>query len=522
MVLKEDFKSIVRESLGETAADALLRSLGCPDGSVDASADGPVTSVRLNPMKRPVFSRAERDAQECSGYAAPLHYTEEIPWVPDGLYLDRRTNFTLDPLLHAGAYYVQDASSMFPALLKDIVMQPEPARVLDLCAAPGGKSTHLISLLSSSRTHVPMIVVNEPVKKRVPPLTDNIARWGASNVLVTSRFAKDFQSLGEGFFDVILADVPCSGEGMFRKSADAVDGWSLSAVHDSARLQREIISDIWPVLSDGGVLIYSTCTYNRFENADNVRFIASELGAELLSLPESLTEKVPGLLKIGTDAGPGYQFVPGLVKGEGQFFALLRKNSGGRSDSIVCRKAGKKGGKSSFGGLKTSGPLSPGHEFYLRENRIYAVPSAIAGDMVRAASVLGAVMCGICVGELKGRDLIPDADLALSCMVYDLLGDGRCAERPGCVSGGIVSEFSNGASLRFSVADADRDTALKFLARQNIAPESLSSPCHDGSAGTLPKGYVLISYRGFPLGFVKNLGNRCNNLHPNGRRILHL
>lgn len=710
MFLKEDFKSVVRESLGETAADVLLRSLGSlqgfsdtssdghpgsspgsstdgfsdsfsdsfpglhsdgslhcssetsPDNCADSPADSPVTSVRLNPLKRPLRDRAGihglnhalihalnrsanhnaahdaiqdaavqdtvhdavhdadvRDSaihnaihsgsytaintQESSDDAAPQLYTEEIPWAPDGFYLDRRINFTLDPLLHGGAYYVQDASSMFPALLKDIIGQSEPERVLDLCAAPGGKSTHLISLLSSSKTSVPLIAVNEPVRKRVPPLTDNIARWGASNVLVTSRFAKDFQALGDGFFDLVLADVPCSGEGMFRKSAEAVEGWSLSAVHECARLQREIISDIWPVLSDGGLLIYSTCTYNHFENADNVRFIASELGADVLSLPESLTEKVPGLLKIGTGEGTGYQFVPGLVRGEGQFFALLRKVSGkgnGCSASPISspisseatlqiispisskttsrtntggtgakgKKAAKftnakisnaksSNAKSSNGELKLSGPLSAGHRFYLRENRIYAVPSAIADNMIRTASLLNAVMCGVCVGELKGRDLVPDADLALSCMVYDLLGGGSgerraalpesgakptyksiCgpttkatagpANRPSAsASRGIISEFSNGAVLQFYVADADRETALKFLARQSISPDALSSPDCEGcgrekcEAG-LPKGYILVTYEGFPLGFVKNLGNRCNNLHPNGRRILHL
>ena len=451
-----DFEALLRESLPDYAANALLDVLG--NGSSFAEV-----SIRLNPLKvsEPDFCFNMRS----------------VPWCKDAYFLSERPNFTLDPSFHAGAYYVQDSSSMFPALIADKILDslsPKGA-VLDLCASPGGKSTHLLSILKDER---PTVVCNEAVGKRVPPLTDNIAKWGAANVVVTNTSAA---SIGRfpGFFDVILADVPCSGEGMFRKNEDAVSGWSLGSVQECASLQRSIISDVWPALREGGLLIYSTCTYNHLENQDNVRFIAEQLGAEYLSVnAESL---VPGLVALEW----GYQFVPGLVPGEGQFFAVLRKNSGQASGGRI-----KPARKARFVAEKGSGLMMD-----RQNNQLYMLECDGKGavDFANGLSEINPYCVktlGCRVGEIKAGKLVPDADFALFAAISG--SDGKVS------------------TLKFSSAEIDLETALKFLSRENITPQP-----------SWPRGYILLKYRSLGLGFVNNLGNRCNSLHPLHRRILN-
>ena len=436
-----DFEALLKESLPDYAADALLEVLG--DGSSSAEV-----SIRLNPLKvsEPAFGFDMRP----------------VPWCRDAYFLSERPNFTLDPSFHAGAYYVQDSSSMFPALIADKILDslsPKSA-VLDLCASPGGKSTHLISILKDKR---PLVVSNEAVGKRVPPLTDNIAKWGAGNVIVTNASAATIGG-ASGFFDVILADVPCSGEGMFRKSADAVEGWSLGSVKDCASLQRSIISDVWPALREGGLLIYSTCTYNHLENQDNVKYFAEELGAEYVPVEDEILPS--GVVKLPL----GYQFVPGLVPGEGQFFAVLRKNSAATGRRLSARKAR----------FVSSG--KEGRVLDKLNNQLYAFDLSLDfANWICEANPSCVKTLGCRVGEIKAGKIIPDADLALSAV----------------------------SVMEFSCADIDRETALKFLSRENITPQP-----------SWPRGYILLRYRSLGLGFVNNLGNRCNSLHPLMRRIL--
>ncbi|MBQ3381863.1 MAG: rRNA cytosine-C5-methyltransferase [Bacteroidales bacterium] len=467
----KDFELLLHDSLPDYAADALLGSFG-------SSA---AVSVRLNPLK-PV-----------SGFNVMDDAADPVPWCGDAFFLGQRKSFTLDPLFHAGAYYVQDSSSMFPYLLKDLISEAaKDGAVLDLCASPGGKSTHLISLLKDLR---PLTVVNEAVGKRVPPLCDNIAKWGASNVIVTNSSASALGRM-DGFFSVILADVPCSGEGMFRKSEDALSLWSIGAVKDCAALQRSIIGDIWPSLREGGLLVYSTCTYNHFENQDNVKYIAEHLGADFVPVDETALSSVKGLVKLPW----GYQFVPGLVPGEGQFFAVLRKNSG--SGRKVMRQA--RGRKARFvaageGGLvldRVSG-------------QVYMLPDGSPFDFglaVEFANQMSEISpscirtLGCRVGEIKAGKIVPDADLALSNALAGA-ENGRF-----CVNSGVCGKE---AALEFSSAEIDLETALKFLSRENITPQP-----------SWPRGYILLKYRSLGLGFVNNLGNRCNSLHPLYRRIL--
>ena len=262
-----------------------------------------------------------------------------VPWCPRGQYLAERPSFTMDPLLHAGAYYVQEASSMFIwhlcQWLKDQGEWSGAVRALDLCAAPGGKSTLLISALPEGSA----LLANEIMPKRAQILRENISKWmrqSDKDVIVTNNSPADISRLGRDVFDFILCDVPCSGEGMFRKDDEAIEDWSLANVKMCQNRQREIVSAIWPTLREGGFMIYSTCTYNRLEDEDNVRWIADELGAEIISVP------VPDAWNI--TPSPFYHFYPHRVKGEGFFCALLRKGvkcDGFDSDRQSRNKADK-------------------------------------------------------------------------------------------------------------------------------------------------------------------------------------
>lgn len=270
----------------------------------------PVTSIRLNPLKR-----VSENVSSVVNIA--LEQNQSVPWCTLGYYLNERPSFTMDPSLHAGAYYVQEASSMALHLLKPFL--EDKMRVLDLCAAPGGKSTHLVTLLNQKS----QLTVNEVIKSRLSALRENILKWGDHSVKILSRDAREIAESG-AIFDFILVDAPCSGEGMFRKERGAIKEWSEEGVHMCAARQRRILSDIWSALEPEGYLAYTTCTFNRYENDLNVEWIKDSLGAEYIPL-ESIS---PQWGVIEAPAG-GYRFMPGVVKGEGLFLALFRKPSGG-------------------------------------------------------------------------------------------------------------------------------------------------------------------------------------------------
>lgn len=289
--LPEDFLRATRAVMGTERFDRYLKAL---------EEEAPV-SIRLNPL---------------STLHSPL---KKIPWCRTGYYLPTRPQFTFDPLLHAGCYYVQEASSMF---LDEVLRQHLPEgrlAVLDLCAAPGGKSTLIRSAISEDS----ILVSNEPIRKRAQILSENIQKWGYANCVVTNNYPKDFARAGLQF-DVILCDVPCSGEGMFRKDPDTIGEWSLAQVERCWQLQREIVTEAWKCLCPDGLLIYSTCTYNIKENEENVRWIIDELGAEPLGVDIQAEWNITGSLQPGFDV-PVYRFIPGLTKGEGFFLCVMRK-----------------------------------------------------------------------------------------------------------------------------------------------------------------------------------------------------
>lgn len=268
--------------------------------------------------KEPSVSVRVNRSKPAEGYIWQDQADGQVPWCRDGFYLRSRPNFTMDPLIHGGAYYVQEASSMF---ITHVLQQcvDKPSLVLDLCAAPGGKSTAARSVLPEGS----VLVSNETVAKRAQILRENIWKWGHPDVVVTQNSAADFQSTPMQF-DVVIADVPCSGEGMMRKEPIARSQWTPNLVKECSQLQQQIVSDIWPCLREGGIMIYSTCTFNTSENEDNIQFIANELGATGIAInidPEwGITPALKGAL-------PAYRFLPGLTRGEGLFMAALRKQS---------------------------------------------------------------------------------------------------------------------------------------------------------------------------------------------------
>lgn len=434
----------------------LSEAIGADNASVALSAlAGPASvSVRINPFKK----------------CAEFRNGRRVPWSEYGLLLDDRPSFTLDPFFHAGCYYVQDSSSMFIGYILRCLLEnlrtDRQIRVLDLCAAPGGKTTDAAASLRKAFGDGFLLVSNEVMRSRASVLADNVALWGDPLVAVTSSDPAAF-GRAAGFFDIIIADVPCSGEGMFRKDEEAVRQWSAENVAHCAARQRRILADSWPSLAENGFLIYSTCTFNKFENDDNVRWAAENLGAEI-QYPDSC--RIPdGVIPTAC----GYSLVPGFVEGEGQYCAVLKKTASQPRREFLHGK--KRQAASNVAGL---------FGIPVREERkgdlVKAVPESVADELDYLGNHVRILSSGCAAGTLKGKDLVPSADLALNIA----LKDGT-----------------------FRKAEVDRRTALKFLHR-----DALSLPDEN-------KGYILVCHEGVPLGFVKNLGSRCNNLHPQERRI---
>lgn len=467
----DDFREYLEEAIGrENAAVAF------------SAFSGPASvSVRLNPFKSTDGGVKAWDESS----------VEQVPWSSHGIMLPLRPVFTLDPLFHAGAYYVQDSSSMFVGevfrkalgrLFPDGAPADRPVRVLDLCAAPGGKTTDLAASLREMFGDRFILIANEVMKQRSGVLAENLALWGEPNVMVTSLDPSSFAALG-GYFDVILADVPCSGEGMFRKDAEAERQWSRDNVALCQSRQKRIIADVWPSLAEGGLLVYSTCTFNRYENDLNVRWIMDELGAVAADCTGLDSFSSAGVLR----TEHGYSLVPGLVRGEGQYCAALVRTSGSEASVMDRQRTGKRKGAKE-GGSRAAQPsahaLDPLFrtqvELRQKGNLLIALPASVASEMETVAAELRPIRVGCSVGEIKGNDLVPSADLALNLLLDE---------------------------NAFPMAELSLEDALAFLHRDSISlPE-------------LPKGYVLVCHGGLPLGFVKNLGTRCNNLHPQGRRI---
>ena len=425
-----------------------------------------VTSIRVNPYK---MSKVKSETSDTNSFhVSRLTSHEKIPWTEYGYYLPSRPSFTFDPLFHAGCYYVQEASSMFlEQALKQTVDLKQPLKVLDLCAAPGGKSTHILSLISKES----LLVSNEVIRSRANILHDNIVKWGCSNVIVTNNDPKDFQRL-QNYFDVIVVDAPCSGSGLFRRDAEAIDEWSEQNVALCCQRQQRILADVVPALKNGGVLIYSTCSYSRQEDENISDWLMSDL--------EVKSQK----LKVKSDWGvneaeEGYRFWPDKVKGEGFFIACFRKNDGDKGEIYLPKLKPEKFSNQEKDILDKN-VNTDGISFFRNGEIIHAVPEKLLADINLLSSKLRIVNYGTKIGEIIKDKLIPDHGLALSAII--------------------------GAST--PQIELDYDQAIQYLKKKELDLQ------------TDKKGWNLVGYDGLPLGWINILSNRINNYYPKELRIL--
>ena len=466
MNLPHQFISLTQELLGQSDSQNLIDSL---------IEERPI-SIRLNQEK------LGRYKVGITGEGML-----EIPWCRSGYYLDTRPTFTYDPLFHSGAYYVQEASSMF---IEQIVKQHLPHKnivALDLCAAPGGKTTLLRSLLPSNS----LLIANEIVRKRAQILSENLLKWGHPDVIVTNNSSEDFSEY-TNMFDLIVADVPCSGEGMFRKDEGAIAEWSVENVDVCWKRQRDIISSIWHSLKPGGLLIYSTCTYNTKENEENVAWILDTYGAQ--SLPVQIEDSWNITRSLYSKTLNTYRFMPHKTKGEGFFVSVIQKPL--EEEDVVEFRFPKEKGKSkkritaqeainnkifeeSINWINNSNEV---YDSVVYNDTLFAFPKLYMPYLqLYQKEKMRIVHAGTPIAYIKGKACIPHHALALSNLLQ-------------------INTFVK--------VEICYEQAIAYLRKEAITLPAMTS-----------KGFVILTYKNMPLGFVKSLGNRSNNLYPTEWRI---
>ncbi len=426
------------------------------------------TNGLLNALQEPSPVSIRINISKWSGN--PLS-SKPVPWCTTGFYLEARPSYTLDPLFHSGCYYPQEASGMF---LEQILKQTENSdgyiRALDLCGAPGGKSTHLSSLIGSRG----LLVSNEVIRTRASVLAENITKWGATNSIVTQNDPSAFSRL-ERYFDIILVDAPCSGEGMFRDTV-AVNEWSEESTNHCSERQKRILTDIWPALNENGLLVYSTCTFNPGENEANIKWLVSKHQAECVELNVS---EYDGITEIDYQGIKGYGFYPGRIKGEGLFVSVIRKTGySQKPESGTLRKQGKELQRSDLAIVREWTDFSP-DKIIRSGDEIYFIPASML-DYAIIESRLKLISPGIRICSVKKNSYVPSHELALSS--------------------GIRKEA-------FHKAELDYGQALAYLRRDNM------------TVTDIPKGWFIASYKGINLGFCNNIGSRINNYYPMDWRI---
>lgn len=452
--LPREFKDMLRGCVGTDVAEKVVSFL---------EETEPVVSARTNKLKN----------------IAPAVGQEPVPWLSDrGFYADVRPLFAADPAWHQGLYYVQDASSMImtETVRRAAAILPSgPLRYLDACAAPGGKTIAAVEALPAGSA----VLANEFDRKRAGALLENLAKHGFPAVAVSNIDGATLGKFGP-VFDIVAVDAPCSGEGMMRKEPEAIRQWNRGLLESCAALQRDILAGVWNALRPGGVLIYSTCTFNRQEDEENVRFIAESLGAESIDLG---LETYPGVLGGFDTPYHCYRLMPGFVRGEGLFIAALRKMDGNGSRVPRMKGAFSKAApiaiKSADAWLREPGEYTV---FANGADAFAAVPAAQATFMAYLAASLRLLRCGLPLGHIKGKDAVPAWELSFST-----------------------------AFLKDSMPQLPMDysAAMTYLHGDSL------SDVPDG----LPKGFATATFGGMPLGFIKNIGRRANNLYPEALRL---
>ncbi len=449
---------------------ALIESLKEVEGFNEAQflaeheAGAPPVSVRVNEPKW------NKDITE-------LRLSQKVPWAKNGFYLDQRPLFTLDPWLHAGAYYVQEASSMFiEQAIKRITEEIKINYALDLCAAPGGKSTHLLSCLPQHS----VLVSNEVIGSRAAILVENITKWGSANSIVTQNDPSDFARF-DGLFDLMLVDAPCSGSGLFRRDPHLVSEWSPNHVVLCSQRQQRILADVLPALAPGGFLLYSTCSYSPDEDEAILDWLAENFQMKAIDLHWTDNQDGVVVTKSPRHGMVCYRFYPGKVKGEGFFMVLLQKEGKHESYNLKPSK-GKAADTSMPAALKefiqTEAPLL----FHRHNETVFAMPEPVYKLFIQFQSQkMNVRKAGVKTGEIIHGKFNPAHDFALAGL------------------------FKKEAFPHFEM---EKTNAIRYLRRDEFdLPDNL------------PKGWLLVIYNGLSLGFVKNLGNRINNYYPKDWRI---
>ena len=442
--LPERFQELLRHQLGDELASF-----------IDSLQDPPPVSIRIHPLKN-----------------RQTHHFEPVQWSTFGRYLPVRPSFTLDPLFHGGSYYVQEPSSMFlEQALRQTVDLHQPLNVLDLCAAPGGKSTHLLSLINRES----LLVSNEVIRSRASILSENIQKWGYPNALVTNNDPADFQEL-PGFFDVMVVDAPCSGEGLFRKDAAAMDEWSPQAVQLCCGRQKRILANAWDSLKENGILIYCTCTYNASENEDNMRWLLQNYHGESLPLK---TDPSWGVQEVHEGNVTGYRFFPHRTRGEGFFLSVMRKKAHSASVRLKTKGGVAKPSKKVQERLQQWIDSPADVDFFQFNDLLFYTPAFREKEIDFLLQRLKIVYAGTNLATVKHEKLIPAHALALSVEINQ---------------------------NSFPRAEVDETDALRYLRREAI---------------TLPgePGFTLVTFRDLALGWVNVLSNRVNNMYPSEWRI---
>ncbi len=457
-MLPVDFIDMMTAQLG-TEIDTFCKAL----------QNEPVTSVRFN--DKGTFADERRINAITS-----LPLGKPVPWSDTGYYLQHRPQFTLDPLFHAGCYYVQEASSMFVEQVLYDYLAPDSV-VLDLCAAPGGKSTLISQFLGDEG----LLVANEVVRQRVFILSENMQKWGNGNCIVTHNKPAEFGEKLRNVFDCILVDAPCSGEGMFRKDEQAQAEWSLKNVAMCAERQTQILADVWDALKPGGLLIYSTCTFNEEEDERNAEWIVNELGAEIL--PVNI-EPEWGIVET-----TGYHFYPHKVQGEGFYLCAFRKNGEPPRKTALPKEKAAKGQKT----VKHDAAIKKELQTWLidpekwvinqQERFINIYPVEYKQLVEHIHSRMTCITTGVGIAEVRGKILAPQHHIAMT------------------------KGFNKSI---FPQAELTLEQALNYL-----RGEALVLP-------NMPTGFVLVMHMGIPLGFAKNVGEHCNNMYPKEWRIRKL
>ncbi len=466
------------EAVPEVAEAVFFPNRALRDGS-----DGPVAGCGAQPLavnaEDAVCSAGESsDNRARAAGFVPWSGAERVPWSRQGYYLPVRPQFTFDPAFHAGAYYVQEAGSQFI----DRILAPYDLtgwRVLDLCAAPGGKTTLYASLVGPEG----LVVANEIDRRRAQVLADNVRKWGTGNIVVTVSEPREVCAF-EQWFDLVAVDAPCSGEGMFRKDEGARAEWSESNVRMCAARQSAILREAWRALKPGGLLIYSTCTFNRTEDEEVLAAFARDCGGELAEAAEVGTDPAWGVACGSEGAFQTFRFYPHKTRGEGFFAAVARKSfdAGSRARTPKARRTLFAAVPRDEARELSRWVLKPEAMRFLRlEETFYAYPESQAGAVRSFSEALTAIASGVEMGPLfKGR-LKPAPALAFYA------GLNRDA---------------------LPAAELDEEDALRYLRRQEVAADRFA------------EGMNLVCASGLPLGFAKRIGARVNNSYPNSLRIL--